>query len=139
MKRYRLSDLRIGMSERFEVLVTDAMMSTFRDLSGDINPLHTDASFALAAGHPRPVVFGLLTASFFSTLVGVHLPGELGMLHGIDVDFHSPVYPGAHLIVSGEIIALSEAARRVEMRGLISNAEGKRVARARIRAGVRAD
>jgi 3-hydroxybutyryl-CoA dehydratase len=136
MNRYVWSDLHVGMTARFDAVVTEAMMATFRELSGDVNPLHSDPEFAARRGHRSPVVFGLLAASFYSTLVGVHLPGELGMLHGIDIDFHRPVYAGDRLEVSGEIKFLSDAVRRVEIAAVIRDTAGNRLSRAKIRAGL---
>ena len=136
MNSYRWSDLRVGMTAQFDAVVTDAMMSTFRELCGDVNPLHSKPEFAARAGHRAPLVYGLLSSSFYSTLVGVHLPGEFAVLQGIDIDFHRPVYPGDALRVSGEITFLSEAVRRVELRGVITDAEQNRVSRARIRVGL---
>ncbi|HWA74798.1 MAG TPA: MaoC/PaaZ C-terminal domain-containing protein [Polyangiaceae bacterium] len=136
MNIYRWNDLSLGMKAEFTTFVTATMMAEFRNLSGDTNPLHFDAAFAAAAGHPAPVGFGMLTAAFYSTLVGVHLPGAFAVLHGIDVDFHRPVYAGDRLTVSGEITFLSDAVRRVELSATIRDDSGRRMSRARIRVGV---
>ncbi|MBQ9091319.1 MAG: hypothetical protein IJY52_03500, partial [Anaerotignum sp.] len=48
----------------------------FLAITGDINPLHNDQEFAQKQGHPDKVAFGMLTASFLSTLAGVYLPGR---------------------------------------------------------------
>ncbi len=136
MNSYRWSDLAVGLTAEFRTLVTEPMMTAFRELSGDTNPLHCEPAFAKAAGHPSPVTFGMLTASFYSTLVGVHLPGKFAVLHGVDIDFNSPVYVGDELIVRGEVVFLSEAVRRVELKANVRKASGQRVSKATIRAGV---
>jgi 3-hydroxybutyryl-CoA dehydratase len=136
MKSLRWGELRVGLTAAFDVTVTTEMMTQFRELSGDLNPLHQDADFAAAAGHPAPVAFGMLTASFYSTLVGVHLPGRFAILQGIDLDFHRPVYAGDRLSVSGEVSFLSEAVRRVELSAVIRDSAGQRVSKARIRVGL---
>jgi 3-hydroxybutyryl-CoA dehydratase len=136
MNSYRWKDLAVGMTAEFRAVVSQHMMDMFRELSGDTNPLHRDAEFARAAGHPQPVVFGMLTASLYSTLIGVHLPGRFGVLHGVDIDFHSPVYVGDELIIRGEVAFLSEAVRRVELKAIVRNGSGRRVSKATVRAGV---
>lgn len=136
MNELRWEDIRVGLAAVFDVTVTLEMMTQFRVLSGDTNPLHQDSEFAAEAGHPAPVAFGMLTASFYSQLVGVHLPGRFAILHGMDVDFHRPVYVGDRLFVSGEVSFLSEAVRRIELAAVIRDSAGRRVSKARIRAGL---
>ena len=138
MNEYRWDDLRIGLRHEFEVTLTDDMMTAFAALSGDRNPLHLDPAYAVRAGFPGPVVFGLLTSAFYSQLVGVHLPGRYALLHGIDVDFVSPAFVGQTLRVAGEITFLTEAYHRIEMRGRITNPDGKTVSKAKIRVGLHA-
>jgi 3-hydroxybutyryl-CoA dehydratase len=136
MNEYRWEDLRVGLREEFEVTVTDQMMSAFAALSGDENPLHVDPAYAARAGFRAPVTFGLLTSAFYSRLVGVHLPGRFALLHGIDVDFASPAFAGDTLRVSGEVTYLTDAYKRVELRGRIVNGDGKLVSKAKIRVGL---
>ncbi|KAG7381967.1 Ribonuclease P protein subunit p14 [Phytophthora pseudosyringae] len=50
----------------------------FARLSGDSNPLHVDADFALQhAAESKPVVQGLLSASLFATIFGRTVPGAV--------------------------------------------------------------
>jgi 3-hydroxybutyryl-CoA dehydratase len=136
MNDFRWSDLHEGLKDQFQATITATMMDAFRAISGDANPLHADPAFAMSAGHPGVVVFGLLTSALYSRLVGVHLPGRFGLLQGIDLDFVKPVFVGERLIVSGEIVHLTEACRRIEMRAKIENSAGQVVSRAKIRVGL---
>ena len=56
--------------------IEEADVQAFASLSGDYNPLHMDVDFARRTRFKRPVVHGMLVASFVSTLVGMHLPGQ---------------------------------------------------------------
>ncbi|KAF1316766.1 Acyl dehydratase, partial [Globisporangium splendens] len=50
----------------------------FARLTGDSNPIHTDAAFALQhAGASAPIVQGMLTASLFATIFGKTIPGAV--------------------------------------------------------------
>jgi 3-hydroxybutyryl-CoA dehydratase len=125
------------MSERFDVTVSESQMARFADLSGDRNPMHMDPAFARAAGFHDVVAFGLLTSSFYSRLVGMLLPGKFALLHGIDLDFKSPVFVGEPLCVIGEIKTLSEAYRRIEIAGkILRYADEKIVSKCLIRVGL---
>ncbi|MDB4933809.1 MAG: MaoC domain protein dehydratase [Labilithrix sp.] len=136
MNEYRWADLTLGLRARFEADITDASMAAFAEMSGDVNPLHTDDAFAVARGFPGRVAFGMLASSFYSTLVGIHLPGKYALLHGIDIEMKSPAFVGDRLTVSGEIVHLTDAYQRLEIKASIVNANGKTISKAKIRAGV---
>jgi len=132
---YRFEDLTLGLKHSFEAVFTDEMAQEFARISGDINPLHVDRDYALSAGFASPVIFGLMTSSLYSTLVGVYLPGKYALLQGVDIDFNSPVFAGEKLFVQGEIVFLSEAYKRLEVKASIRKEDRKLVSKAVIRAG----
>ena len=68
MNEYKLEDIKIGMIEKFKVKITEKMQNDFREITGDVNPMHLDDEFANKNGFNKKLVFGMLTASFFSTL-----------------------------------------------------------------------
>jgi 3-hydroxybutyryl-CoA dehydratase len=136
MNDYRWSQLHEGMEARFSVAVTADMLEVFAALSGDRNPLHRDPAFAREAGFPDQVAYGMLTAAFYSTLVGMHLPGKFALIHEVDVAFPAPVLVGDQLTVSGTIVQLVEAYKRIEIKARIRNGAGATVSRARIKVGL---
>lgn len=138
MNEYTLAGLREGLAHSFTTLITEQMVDGFARLSGDVNPLHTDDAFAKALGHPGRMAHGMLVASFFSTLVGLHLPGRHALLHGVDAQFHKPVYPGDQLTVSGEVRHVSVAARQAEIKARIVNQRGETVCKATLKVGLNA-
>ncbi len=135
MNEYRFEDLRIGKEEYFTVTVTEEMMKQFMDLSGDVNPLHTDDDFAVEQGYREKVVYGLLTTSFISKLIGVLLPGKYCLLQGIDVKYTKPVYAGDILIVKGIIDELHESVRRASIKVEIINQDEKKVVKGKVEVG----
>ena len=90
MNHYTLSELAVGQSESFTVTVTQEMMEDFYRLTGDDSPIHRSEEYAAGRGYPGRVVYGMLGASFFSTLAGVYLPGEHCLLHGVEAKFARP-------------------------------------------------
>lgn len=135
MMEYSWSDLHLGLAHGFDASFSAQDAGTFAALSGDTNPLHVDTAYALKAGYPGPVIFGMLTSSLYSRLVGVYLPGKFALLQGMDIDFVSPCYAGDLLHVAGEIIFLSDAFRRLEIKASIRKVDGPIVSKATIRAG----
>lgn len=95
MNEYELKNMEIGMTAQFSVIVTEEMQNRFRETTGDINPMHSSKEFAEEKGFSDKLVFGMLTASFFSTLVGVYLPGKNCLFQEChNIRFHSPVFIG---------------------------------------------
>jgi len=135
MKEYRWEDLHLGLKHGFSASFTLEMVDHFAALSGDSNPLHVDRDYALAAGFPSPVVFGMMTSTLYSQLVGVYLPGRYALLQGIDIDFNSPSHAGENLNVEGEITFMSEAFHRFEIKATIRRDDRKLVSKAKIRVG----
>ena len=106
MNHYTLAEMTPGLSESFTVTVTEEMMARFEAITGDVSPIHMDAEYAQKRGYPGRVVYGMLGASFFSTLAGVYLPGEHCLLHGVECKFAKPVFIGDTLTITGTVVNL---------------------------------
>lgn len=124
------------MEERFSASVTEENVQRFLQLSGDTNPLHTDEAYARAKGHPGRVVYGMMTASLYSTLAGVYLPGEHCFLWKVDSEFTAPVYIGDELEVSGRVTEVNARYGFIKVKARIRNQKGQTVSRAVITTGV---
>ena len=136
MNHYRLADLTSGVTESFTVTITEEMMAQFYAITGDNSPIHMDADYAAGRGYPGRVVYGMLGASFLSTLAGVYLPGEHCLLHGVDLKFAKPIFIGDTLTVTGVVDEVNDTFREITIKASIVNQDGKKVTRAVIRAGV---
>ena len=136
MNHYTLAEMVPGLSAEFTVTVTEEMMDQFRAITGDVSPIHIDADYAKDRGFPGRVVYGMLGASFFSTLAGVYLPGEHCLLHGVECKFARPVFIGDVLTVSGTVTEVNETFREITVKAVITNQNGQKVTRGVIRAGV---
>ena len=136
MNHYRLADLTPGVTESFTVTITKEMMAQFYAITGDNSPIHMDADYAAGRGYPGRVVYGMLGASFLSTLAGVYLPGEHCLLHGVDLKFAKPIFIGDTLTVTGVVDEVNDTFREITIKASIVNQDGNKVTRAVIRAGV---
>lgn len=99
---------------RFSVEVTPENAQAFAKLSGDWNPLHTDAAYAAGTPYKRPILHGAFSAGLISRLAGMHLPGRECLLHGMRLRFIAPIHPPARLVVSGQLRPGSGALGRVD-------------------------
>ena len=138
MNCYTYDDIKIGQEESFAVKITDDMMSHFYDITGDCNPLHSkNENNEKLNDNPNAVVFGMLTASFLSTLAGVYLPGKYSLIQKVDVDFLIPVYSGEVITFYGEVINKNDPFKVIEIKVTAINSANKKVLRGKMRAGVR--
>lgn len=136
MNEYTFDQCIIGLEASFKVDITDSFIEKFKNLTGDVNPMHLDASYAISKGYDDKIVYGMGMASFFSTLVGVYLPGKYALLVGIDIQFPKPLYTGDSIVVSGKITHKDEVYRRITIKAEIRNQKGEKVSRAKILVGV---
>lgn len=136
MNCYTYEELFIGQCAAFTREITADMMQQFREVSGDNNPLHVSAEFARVHGFSDRVVYGMLTASFYSCLAGEYLPGERCLLQSVHSDFLHPVFVGDILRVEGKIAEKNDSVQQLVVKAVIRNQDGKKVSRARIEAGV---
>lgn len=136
MNEYRFGDLWIGQEEKFQREITSDMLDAFQRLSGDINPLHSDASYAKERGYKDRVVYGMLTASLISTLGGVYLPGKFCLIQSVEVKFAKPVFAGDVLTVKGTITELHENVNQLVLKVTITNQVQIKVCRGTLKAGV---
>ncbi|MBQ6560009.1 MAG: MaoC family dehydratase [Erysipelotrichaceae bacterium] len=135
MNNYRFEDLYEGLSVSFEETVTEEKMDAFRQISGDVNPLHMQKEFAQSQGYKDKVVYGMLTSSLLSRLVGVHLPGKYCLLQGMELKYLNPVYAGDTLTVKGTVYELHPSVKMAVIKALITNQDGVKVVRGKINVG----
>lgn len=136
MKHYTNKELSVGIVESFEVTVTEEMMDSFGRITGDINPLHNNIEYAESKGYAGKVVYGLLTASFLSTLAGVYLPGEKSLIQSIEVKFVKPVFIGDTLRIVGEVKEVNDTVNQIVLGVLIKNHKEEKVLRGVMKVGI---
>ncbi|MCD7890501.1 MAG: MaoC family dehydratase [Ruminococcus sp.] len=136
MKFYKFEDMKIGLSESFSVEVNEDMMKRFGEITGDVNPLHCNEHFAHSRGYENKVCYGMLTASFLSTLAGVYLPGKNSLIHSVELNFTKPVLVGSQLTIKGTVMEINEVFRYVVLKTEITDQNGKKVLRGKMEVGV---
>jgi acyl dehydratase len=87
--RARIEDFEVGQRASFTKTFTAEDVRRFIEITGDTNPLHVDDGFASASRFGRRVLHGLLTASMFSTLVGMRC-GDGAIYRGQTIRFRKP-------------------------------------------------
>jgi acyl dehydratase len=103
MKPAQIDDFEPGQHVTFTKTFTEDDVQRFIEITGDVNPLHVDESFAASTKFGRRVLHGMLTASILSTMVGMLLPGTGAIYRSQTITFLRPVHVGdtvtAHFVV----------------------------------------
>ena len=136
MNKYTFEEIHVGLEESFTVEITEESMSAFLGITGDVNPLHADEAYAKEKGFSSRVAYGMLTASYLSTLAGVYLPGERSLIYGVDIEFPKPVYIGDVLTVTGTVSSKDERFGMFVMDVMIKRENGQKVCRGKMKMGV---
>lgn len=119
---------QVGEKFSFSRTFTDADVSLFIGATWDVNPYHTDDSFASKTRFGRRIVPGLLTASLLTHLGGLwnFLATEMGF------HFLAPVFIGDTVTATCEIADTNEERGSVLLTCQITNDRGEVVLRATI-------
>ena len=137
MRCYSYGEVKVGQIESFNVEITSDMQDMFLKISGDNNPLHANDDYAKKKGFNQRIVYGMLTASFYSTLVGTLLPGEKCLFHEADIRFRKPVFIGDILQVSGECVEKNDTFNLLVIKAKIYNQKEELISTAKLKVGVK--
>ena len=125
MKRF--DEIHIGDTAELRHIIRNEDVERFVDLTGDDNKIHVDAAFAGTTPLKRPVVHGMLGASFISTVIGTKLPGDGALWFSQNLEFLVPVRVGDEITVRAEVVAKTPRERIIELRTDIFNQGGVKV------------
>ena len=67
-------------------------VNQFAQVTGDKNPVHTDAEYTATTMFKRPIMHGMLSASLFSKVFGTLFPGEGTIYLKQSLNFLKPMY-----------------------------------------------
>jgi len=129
MNEYFYNEISLGQQESFSVVVTPLMMDGFMSITGDSNPLHQYSEYARSSGFYDRVVYGMLTASFLSTLAGMYLPGEHSLIKEVNFKLPAPVYVDDELLIVGEVVEKNDTFNLIDVKVTITNQDNRKVLR----------
>lgn len=122
--------LTVGSSASIEKSVSEADIESFAQVTGDANPLHTDASYAARTRFQQPIAHGMLGAGLISAAIGVNLaPGKAVIYLGQNLQFRAPVMPGDTITANVEVTEVDAERGRLKLNTTVSNQDGTDVIR----------
>lgn len=131
-----IEDFTVGQHATFTKTFTEEDLQRFIDITGDVNPLHVDDAFAAGTPFGRRVLHGMLTASIFSTMVGMLLPGTGAIYRSQTITFLRPVHVGETVTAHFVVRSVDRAKHRLEIDAWIENETGEHVIEGTCEAGL---
>jgi acyl dehydratase len=124
-----LKGLALGQRAETRRTFTARDLDEYVDLTGDANPIFTDAAYAQRLGLAGPVVPGSLLGGLFSSLLGTELPGRGTNYLKQRLMFPEAAHPGEELTASVEITRIRRDKELVNLRTVCTNPAGGVVCR----------
>ena len=132
----RIDDFEPGQRASYRKTFTEEDVERFIAITGDVNPLHVDDDFAAGTRFGRRVLHGMLTASLFSTMVGMLIPGTGAVYRSQSLAFLRPVHVGDTVTAHFVVRAVDRAKHRLTIDAWIENEAGERVVEGVCEAGL---
>lgn len=116
-------DIKIDSVYEFKKTFYRQDLDAFSSLSGDSNPLHLDERYAETTIFKKNVVFGMLSSSLFSALVGMYCPGKKALYLSQTLNFKKPLFLDTEIIVRGSVIGKNQKFNTVKIKTEILDEE----------------
>jgi 3-hydroxybutyryl-CoA dehydratase len=121
------ADFYVGEQASLTKTVTDADVTTFANLVGDHNPIHTDDEYARKSRFGRRLAHGVFTGGLISAVLGNHLPGPGCIYLSQQLEFLAPVFIGDTITAVVEVTSWRPEKRIITFKTDAYNQEERQV------------
>jgi len=109
----RFEDFTVGREYRETIKITDDMVRKFAELTGDMNPLHLDESFARKSRFGKRICHGMLVASMISRIMGMNFPGPGTIIVKQLLKYRAPVYVDETVEIRVSVLEINSDKKRI--------------------------
>jgi len=110
---YTIDELKPGMSASYTKTVSEADVTAFGEISGDMNPVHFDEAYAKTTIFRGRIAHGVLSLGYISTVLGMKMPGPGTIFLSQTTRFKAPVRIGDTVTAICTVRELLPEKRRV--------------------------
>ena len=126
-------EICVGDQGTFTRTITETDIQLFAGMTGDFNPIHTDAEYARTCRFGQRVAHGPIALSIVAYLVGMTFPGPGTILLRQDARYLAPVFIGDTITVTLTAVEKREKGR-VIMHAIYVNQRGEQIIASEIEA-----
>lgn len=117
--------LEVGTVATFSKPVTQADIDAFAQVTGDTNPLHSDATYAARTRFKAPIAHGMFGAGAISAALGTKLaPNAVVIYLAQNLRFRAPVMAGDTITATCTVTAVDVERSRVSLETKVSKQDG---------------
>ena len=120
-------DLSVGQKAQRKLTVTESMVQSYAEITGDYNPLHFDAEFAGRTRFKRLMAQGGITTGLLHALVAMNMPGPGTVFVSQSWRFILPVYIGDTITAEATVKSVREGRPVADLGFVITNQDGEEV------------
>ena len=137
-----LKDIVVGQTVNHVWHVKEEQIDQFSLLSGDYNPLHISAEYAVNNGYKNRIAHGYLFGAQLSGIIGMLLPGENSLLLEQKLAFPEPIYPDDIILINCTVKEIWEDLSLIDLKimakkKMVEGQENKTVVRGSVQCKIR--
>ncbi|MAG38710.1 hypothetical protein CMO90_01350 [Candidatus Woesearchaeota archaeon] len=125
MKKFE--SIKTGEKAQLTHTIRQSDIDQYVELTGDDNKIHVDQQYTSKTAFKKPVVHGMLSASFISTLIGTKLPGDGALWYQQSIKFLMPVRVGDKITVFAKVINKIKRTKTIQLSTEIYNQNNQKV------------
>lgn len=125
MRGRTIKEINLGDKSSYSRTVSEADVVLFGGVSGDLNPAHFNEEYSKETMFKGRIAHGMLSASYISTVLGMHLPGPGTIYLSQELKFTAPVKFGDTITATAEVIERIEEKNRITLETICINQRGE--------------
>ncbi len=115
IKEACLEELEVGQCFTTRNVVSDADIVKFAEVTGDVNPIHLDETYAQNSIFGERIAHGMISAGYISAIFGTRFPGPGSIYMSQSLKFRAPVKINDTVETTVTIMDLNERRKRVTL------------------------
>lgn len=120
----KIGEICIGDKACMSRTVTEADVTLFGGVSGDMNPAHFDEAYAKGTQFKGRIAHGMIAASYMTAVMAMQLPGPGSIYLSQEMKFLAPVRFGDTVTARVEVLEKDANRNRVVLRTYCENQDG---------------
>ncbi len=119
--------LVVGQTAHRELAVTESIVKSYAEITGDYNPLHFDPEFASRTRYRRLIAQGGIATGLLHALVAMDLPGPGSVFINQMWNFTRPVYIGDTIKARATVKSVHDRRPESQIEFVVENQRGEEV------------
>lgn len=125
---FTYEEITVGQMAEYSKQIEERDIQLFAAVSGDVNPVHLDATYAAGTPFGERIAHGMLTGAVISAALAMELPGPGTIYLSQSLRFRQPVKIGDSITVKLEVTEKQDRRRVVTLDCKAYNQHDKLVA-----------